>query len=215
MKKIAVIGGTPVDSWMGSQLFLDTEIECVEVPLSKNPLEQTYFQTLPQAEKQQFLWALLKKLKHQKIEGILVYCNSLSASIDFDALASEFQVPIVTPFQIYRKLAGAYQRIGVLAANAQGAAGIERELVQANPDLKVFSVTNLEWVTAVEAQVLPQLILERYGLMETMTFFEKNRVEAILIGCTHFPYFLKEYQQQSALICINPAEKLRETVIDR
>ncbi len=38
----------------------------------------------------------------------------------------------------------------------------------------------------------------------------KNQVEAILIGCTHFPYFLTEYQSRTRIPCINPDDALIE-----
>lgn len=173
MKKIAVMAGTPVDTQMGIELLKALPVETFFAPVSKNPNEQTFFQTLPYAEKYQRVKQQLLALKAQGAEQVFVYCNSLSGAIDFDELAQAIALPILTPFHAYHKLAAQYHKLGVLAANAQGAAGIERELVQTNP---------------------------------------ANQVEAILIGCTHFPYFLADYQKQTAIPCIDPADILLATL---
>lgn len=76
--------------------------------------------------------------------------------------------------------------------------------------LEVFSVTNLSWVKAVEAKIPSKQIVESFGLLETTDYFPKNKIEAILIGCTHFPYFLEDYQSRTPITCINPDDFLRE-----
>ncbi|WP_159721955.1 aspartate/glutamate racemase family protein [Enterococcus sp. CSURQ0835] len=212
MKKIAVMAGTPVDTQMGIELLKALPVETFFAPVSKNPNEQTFFQTLPYAKKYQRVKQQLLTLKAQGAEQVFVYCNSLSGAIDFDELAQAIALPILTPFHAYHQLAAQYHRLGVLAANAQGAAGIERELVQTNPAIQVYNVTNLDWVNAVEQKIPPQTIVTSFGLSDTPTFFQANQVEAILIGCTHFPYFLADYQKQTAIPCIDPADILLATL---
>lgn len=213
MKKIAIMAGTPVDTKMGRNLLKKLPLELIEAPVSTNPVQQTFFQTLPYEKKLGQIESMIEALLEEGIDGLLVYCNSLSGSIDFEDLAEKYQLFILTPFQIYRSLAPDFQRMGVLSANSQGAAGIERELVQHHEKIQVYSVTNLDWVNGVEANIPPTEIVENYGLLETIGFFEKNHVERILIGCTHFPYFLAEYQQHCSVPCINPDELLIESLI--
>lgn len=45
---------------------------------------------------------------------------------------------IVTPMDTYREIAWQYQRIGVIAANAQGLSGIERILYTVNPEIELL-----------------------------------------------------------------------------
>lgn len=213
MKKLAVMAGTPVDTYMGSLLAQSLPLEIIEAPISKNPVQQTFFQTLPYQKRLSMIETIIEELLQQNIDGILVYCNSLSGSIDFDELAKKYQVFILTPFQVYRGLAQDFQRLGVLSANSQGAAGIERELVQHHEKIQVYSVTNLDWVNGVEAKLPPNEIVKNFGLIETIGFFEKNQVESILIGCTHFPYFLAEYQAKTSIPCINPDDLLLEKLL--
>ncbi|WP_379947210.1 aspartate/glutamate racemase family protein [Enterococcus devriesei] len=212
MVKIAVMAGTPVDTKMGAALIQDLPCELIELAISKNPVQQTYFQTLPTAEKMRQIEKRIQQLVREKVDLLLVYCNSLSASIDFDYFAKHYALTIVTPFQMYAAFAEKYGRIGVLAANGQGAAGIESVLVQHHAGIQVYNVTNLDWVQAVEAKIAPSIIVDQFGLTDSMSFFRKNRVEAILIGCTHFPYFLAEYQSRTAIPCLNPDEALIATI---
>lgn len=51
MSKVAIMAGTPVDTRMGAELLKDFSCDLVEIAVSENPLQQTYFQTLPPAQK--------------------------------------------------------------------------------------------------------------------------------------------------------------------
>ena len=85
-----------------------------------------------------------------------VYCNSLSAAVDFPGLAEETGMRIVTPLDVYRRLALRYRALGVIAANAQGLSGIEKVLLEANPALDLLGACALPVVLAVEAGMPPE-----------------------------------------------------------
>ncbi|KAF1296795.1 hypothetical protein BAU15_09115 [Enterococcus sp. JM4C] len=213
-KKIAVMAGTKVDTEQGIQLvrkqFANQLVAC---PISETPVEQTYFQTMDADERVAIIDQMIAQLiVEEQVAVFLIYCNSLSASVDFEALAVKHQVPILTPFLYYKELARTYSRIGVISANAQGAAGIERVIVQENKRTRVYGITNLDWVDSIEKGRSPQEICERQGIRESIDFFEKNQVDGILFGCTHFPYFLGAYQQLTALECWNADEYLLATL---
>ena len=205
MKKIAVIAGTKIDTEQGVTLIKKHFTnELVSQPISSTPTEQTYFQTMEPALRQQKVEAILTTLiDEENVEIFFIYCNSLSASVDFEELAQKYQVPILTPFLFYKELASTYLRIGVLSANAQGAAGIERVIIQENPRARVYSIANIDWVESIEKRRTPSEICSSAGIKESITFFEKNQVECIVFGCTHFPYFFDEYQQLSSINCLH------------
>lgn len=210
--KIAVFGGTPIDTQMGCRLLETKNTEIFSVAISQSPEQQTQFQTSNLTTKNTVIRQKIEQAKQNGCQAIFVYCNSLSASIDFPHLEKEYHIPILTPFSAYESYAKKFKKVGILAANAQGAAGIERVFVQKNPALRVFSITNLDWVTAVEKQLAPDDIASSFGLIESIRFFEQQQVDAIIIGCTHFPYFLAEYQHQTTIPCLNPDDALRTTL---
>ncbi|WP_026501487.1 aspartate/glutamate racemase family protein [Bavariicoccus seileri] len=214
---IAVMAGTPTDTEMGVNLIKASSLssqQIIPVSISKNPREQTLFQTRSYDERHAAIKKIVNVLKKKNVSYLFVYCNSLSSAIDFELLADTLNIPIVTPFMIYKDIAHHYQKVGVLTANAQGSAGIEKVMVHSNPKISVLTVANISWVEAVEKKLEPPKIILRYGLLETIAFFENNRTEAIIIGCTHFPYFLADYQKYTELPCIDAGEAMIETMIE-
>ena len=73
---------------------------------------------------------------------------------------------IVTPLDVYRLLAPKYHSLAVIAANAQGTAGIERTLLSANPDLTLRSTGLLPVVLGIEAGEDPDTLVKQNRLPE-------------------------------------------------
>lgn len=200
---IGIIAGTPVDTAFGVELVKKVTDHYVSLAISQTPEEQTAFQVLPEAKKKAHLSAILEDFQRKGVTQVLVYCNSLSSSVDFDVLSEELSLPILTPLHFYRDLALSYRTMGLLAANAQGSAGIERVITWKNPHSRVHAVSSLDWVEAVESAVPPKEMVKNLGLRETITMFEALCVEVVVFGCTHFPYFIDVYQQETALPCLS------------
>ena len=137
-----------------------------------------------------------------------VYCNSLSGAVDFPALAEETGLRIVTPLEVYRGLAPRYRALGVIAANAQGLSGIEQVLLEANPRLNLLGACALQAVLDVEAGVPPEELVERRRLAELAGWFDGCGAEALVLGCTHFPYFKEALAARTALPLVDPAEEM-------
>lgn len=200
---LAVIAGTPVDTAFGLALAKSIHQEILGIAISQNPEEQTVFQVLPEVDKKAHLTAVLKDCQAKGVTQVLVYCNSLSSSVDFDQLSRDLSLDILTPLHFYRDLALSYQTMGLLAANAQGSAGIERAITLTNPQSRVHAISSLDWVEAIEQKIPAQEMVDQMGLKETIRLFETLKVEAIVFGCTHFPYFLAAYQEETHLPCVS------------
>ena len=115
---------------------------------------------------------------------------------------------------VYGETARRYRRLGVLAANSQGAAGVERAMVNASPETRVFGASNLELVLGVEAGRPPEDLVRDCGLEMLLHFFERNGAEAVVLGCTHFPYVKEALQKRTALPVLDPGERLAELVLE-
>ena len=150
---IAVLAGTPVDTRMGVAYLEERGLPGVPFPLSRGPREQTAFQHAPAADKRRQALAVLRGAMAQGCRRAFVYCNSLSAAVDFPGLVEETGMRIVTPLDVYRRLALRYRALGVIAANAQGLSGIEKVLLEANPALDLLGACALPVVLAVEAGI--------------------------------------------------------------
>ena len=214
MEKIAVIAGTPIDTLMGAEFLKSKELETEEFPVSENPVEQTKFQSMPQETKELEMKKIIKTIKSKGIEKILVYCNSLSSAVDMEKLSKEEEIVIVTPMDAYKKIAVNYNSVGVFAANNQGLAGIERTIVEKNKNCNVIGIGILPVVLDVEAKKEAKNIIADNHLDLAVEFFEENKVEAIILGCTHFPYFEKELKKCTKLEIINPSETMHKILVE-
>lgn len=205
---VAVLAGTPVDTQMGAVCLAQAGLTPYSFPLADDPRAQTAFQISSPAEKLQTVRTVLEQARAQGCRRVLVYCNSLSSSVDFSPLARETGLRIVTPLDVYRQLAPRYGRLGLIAANAQGLAGIERTLLTANPALDLLGACLLPVVISIEAGLPPQELVAQHHLDELAQWYRICGMEALILGCTHFPYFKEALAQRTALPLIDPADEM-------
>ena len=205
---IAVLAGTPVDTRMGVAYLAERGLPGVPFPLSRGPREQTACQHAPAADKRRQALAVLRGAMAQGCRRAFVYCNSLSAAVDFPGLAEETGMRIVTPLDVYRRLAPRYRALGVIAANAQGLSGIEKVLLEDNPALDLLGACALPVVLAVEAGMPPEELVERHRLAALAAWCADGGMEALVLGCTHFPYFKEALAARTGLPLVDPAEEM-------
>lgn len=210
--KTAVIAGTPVDTQMGVDLLKSRGVAAQGFPISRAPGEQTLFQVGSRSAREKAVGAVLDSIRAQGMNRVLLYCNSLSATLDAHALGASRGMRIWTPMDVYGGIAKKYRRVGVLAANCQGVAGIERAMIGASPGIVVIGAGVLPLVLGIEAGEPPETLAEACGMFGLMHFFEKNGAEAVILGCTHFPYIKKALAAGTALPIIDPGEDLVELV---
>ena len=202
--KISVMAGTPIDSKLGENLLNSYGYnDIVLVPISNNPVEQTTFQSLNDSEREKIIVEIIEQLKEKNCEVIFVYCNSLSSVVDFDRLAIEHNIKIVTPMQMYRNLGLEYKYLAVMAANSHGLTGVENNLYVSNPSLRVLGLSMLELVKAIEEENSPEKIVKDFNFEVLFNYFEQTKVEAVVLGCTHFPYIKKELEKITNLPIID------------
>ena len=202
--KIVVMAGTPIDSKLGAELLNSYGYDdVVLVPISNNPVEQTTFQALEDEERENIIVKIIDELKENSCDAIFVYCNSLSSVVDFDRLAEKMNISIITPMQMYRNLGLEYKYLAVMAANSHGLTGVENNLYVSNPRLRVLGLSMLELVKAIEEGNKPEQIVEDFNFKKLFNYFELTNVEAVVLGCTHFPYIKKELEKITKLHIID------------
>ena len=213
--KIAVMAGTPVDTQMGADCLLKKGFDnLLYLPVSNNPQEQTEFQISSEDNKKNKMLELLNKAKENGYDRLFVYCNSLSASVDFDELASETGLRIVTPLHVYKDLALKYKKLGVIAANAQGLSGIEKVLVNTNRELEFLGTGLLPLVKSIESGEEPDKLVEKHNLADLADWFDKSDMEAVLLGCTHFPYVKEALAKRISIPLIDPADEMIKKITE-
>ena len=94
-------------------------------------------------------------------------------------------------------------KIVVMAANSHGLTGVENNLYLSNPELKVFGLSMLELVKAIEEKNSPHKIVADFDFKNLFNYFEQTEVEAVVLGCTHFPYIKEELEKITELPIID------------
>ena len=207
-KPAAVLAGTPVDTAMGAELLRRHGIEALCCPVSREPLEQAAFQVKSAAEKHRALREILQGAMARGCGSAFIYCNSLSGSADFPALAEELGLRIVTPMDACGLFARKFSRLAVVAYNGQALAGIDTAMVRANPAL-LLQPAGIPAVTLdIEAGIAPEEIIRRNHLDALRQYFEACGCEALVLGCTHFPYLAGALGACTSLPLLDPAEEM-------
>jgi glutamate racemase len=63
-------------------------------------------------------------------------------------------------------------------------------------------------VLSIEAGLPPEQLVDQHHLVALVNWFESCGAEALLLGCTHFPYFKEELAQRTLLPLIDPADEM-------
>ena len=78
----------------------------------------------------------------------------------------------------------------------------------ANPALTLRSTGLLPVVLSIEAGEPPEELVARHRLPELCAWYESVGAEALVLGCTHFPYFKEVLARQIRLPILDPAEEM-------
>ncbi len=206
--KIAVFAGTLVDTQMGADVLAAHGIDHIQYPVSKDPHEQHMFQISSADEKHAVMKSMLKNAMSDGCDAALIYCNSLAGSVSFPGLSEELSFKIVTPFDAYRNLAKKYRRIAAIAFNPIALSGVELAMSNENPELLLFTANLMPLVFDIEKGLSPDEIIDKNNLIKLCDYFISNGCEALILGCTHFPYFKEALSRRTELFLIDPAEDM-------
>ena len=73
-----------------------------------------------------------------------------------------------------------------------------------------LSAAALTVVLAIEQGEDPDQLVEHHHLAELANWFAACGMEALLLGCTHFPYFKEALARRTSLPLIDPAREMLE-----
>ncbi len=180
--------------------------------MSTCPEEQSKIQILSPRELEEKVRELIEKIKYEMINTIIVYCNSLSAAVDMARLSREEDIRIITPFDIYKKIAFDYNNIGVITANNKSSAGIEKVIQSVNPNCNVIGIGILPMVVDIEKGISATEIVGKFALRNLMEFYTSIKVDVIILGCTHFPYIYDELRKYTSIPILDPAELMYKMI---
>ncbi|RBP37251.1 aspartate/glutamate racemase family protein [Garciella nitratireducens] len=212
---IAVMAGTPIDTKMGLDILEKEGYQAKGYPISKTSEQQSNLQILYPENLQKIVIEKIQSIKQENIKNIFVYCNSLSGAVNMDKLSKEYDIHIITPLQIYKEVGRKYKRVAVLAANNQSTFAIERVITEKSSSTHVIGIGLLPLVTAIEEKKSPKEIIKSFALENVLKFFLQLDCQALILGCTHFPYFYHELKKISQIPIIDPSyEMIKRIKVD-
>jgi len=212
---IGVIAGTPVDTQMGVDYVARHGFAALGFACSADAAAQNEMQILHRDELLQIAIAGCREMVERGAAGIFVNCNSLSGAIDLAALRRALPVRVVTPLDVYARCARRYDRLAVLAANGQSLAAIERTILAANPGCTVFGAGLLPLVQAIETGAPAREICDALSLTALTDCFEAIGAQALILGCTHYPYIEQVLRAHVAVQIINPGDEMLAMLSER
>lgn len=191
MFKIGVVAGTPVDVEFGIKFLRNKGYLSKAIPISNNPVEQTIFQTLTTNKREKELIHILEN--SEDCDLFLFYCNSLSSTVNIEKISRIIGKEIITPLGAYKEVK-TLNNVGIISANAQSLSMIESIIYQSMP-CKTICMSNLLIVEAIEKNDNPDQIINQYGIDIYIELCNRNNVDRLILGCTHFDYLEDSIQK--------------------
>ena len=206
---VGVIAGTSVDTNMGVACLEKAGIKAVGLDVIDDPLKNTSAQVLnPEGLEREMELKIKGLIDNYSIGSVIIYCNSLSTAVNLGRLRAKAKVPVVTPLETYAEVAGRYNRVGIMAANCQALAGIEKTILEVNERIYITGTAFIMLVVAIEKKYSPAKIIREYGLLEVLDFYRKLNTEVLVLGCTHFPYLKEELAKFTDIHIYDPGEAM-------
>jgi glutamate racemase len=162
------------------------------------------------AEISVYVREIIAWLNRQEVDAIVMACNT-SAALAYESARASTTVPVldlISPTASYAVQSAT--KIGVMAtASTVRSKAFSRAIQSLKPSLEVIEVGCPELVPIIESgrfdEPATSVILSRY-----IRQFQDQGIDALILGCTHFPFLRDAIQRLSGdkIALIDPAEVL-------
>ena len=85
--------------------------------------------------------------------------------------------------------------------------------MEANENIYMIGSGNMAIVSAIEEALDPAEIVKRCGISHMIKYMEACGAEALLLGCTHFPYLKEEIRGICDMPIIDPADEMYAAIM--
>ncbi|NLL44692.1 MAG: glutamate racemase [Mollicutes bacterium] len=181
------------DSGLGGLTVLKSLIE-------KYPNHQYYYFgdtiNIPYGEKTkeqllQFSDNIINFLMSKKVDLIIIACGTISSNL-YDELKNKYNIKIIDvigPIITYLNNSD-YQRIGIIATTMT----IKSKIFEKKVNKYIISVPCPMFVPLIENNLLDTLEFEEF-LDEYLSNFKEKMIDALVLGCTHYPLIKKQIKE--------------------
>lgn len=211
-KRIAVIGGTRFDTGTGCDLVKKNQMEGQGYALANSPEEQNKLQNFDVSKLTHLVKEKIQAAEENKADKILVFCNSLSVAVNMAELQELTSIEIVSPIQIYRKLAEEYNSLFLITANGQCLSGAERVMLKKNPKMELYGFSCLKFISEIEQKASGGETFCSLHFDKVFELSEILSVQCVVSACTHLTPLNRILNNRSKLPVIDVGIKLIETL---
>lgn len=211
---IGVIAGTPVDTKMGVDYIETKGHKTIGRFCSNTAQEQAHMQVFdPEGLTEKFI-EICNEMVNMGAQGIFVNCNSLSGAINLKYAKKKITVKVVTPLDIYEGSLKDYNSLSVIASGCKSLASIEGIILKNNPECMIIGAGILPIVVAIETGEKPEKIYNDFKIKSLLESFSSMGSEALVLGCTHFPYMIDSIKKDLTIPIINPSDEMLEILLN-
>lgn len=140
-------------------------------------------------EIQQFSLEIANFLAQYDIKMMIIACNTATAAA-LDFLRERLSIPVVgviSPGSHAALQLANHQTIGVIATNKTiQSRAYTKQISQLDDSITVLGLACQEFVTLVEDNLM-ETTQAQQKINQRMQYFNDHRVDALILGCTHFP----------------------------
>ena len=166
----------------------------------------------------QFSRQIADFLVHNDVKMIVIACNTVSATC-LDDLQNRFpDIPVVGIIQpVAERIADTcsnMNKIGIIGTKVTVNSGAYQELIHAlNPKLDISAVATPAFVPLIEEGIIQNDIMDLTIQYYMDDFILENRLDTIVLGCTHYPLIRSNIQRLYPDVrIINPSEEIAYSI---
>ncbi|MGI6257356.1 MAG: glutamate racemase [Anaerovoracaceae bacterium] len=153
---------------------------------------------------------LIKK----NVKMVIIACNTVSATCLPQLRERYPDIPILGIIQPaaekVARVCGGMNRIGIIGTKVTVTSHTYRELIrQLNPDLEIFEAPCPAFVPLIEEGIINSDIMDLTIRHYMSDFILENRLDTLVLGCTHYPLIRHHIERMYAnLHIIDPSEEI-------
>ena len=153
-------------------------------------------------------------LASKDVKMMVIACNTITATCLEDLQAKFPDIPIVGIIDPAAEKAAitcdVYNNIGIIATKVTIASDDYNTSIMAkNPDLHVYSKATPAFVPLIEEGIVDNDIMDLMIRHYLDDFIAENRIDTLVLGCTHYPIIRKEIEKlYPQLKIINPSYEI-------
>ena len=159
------------------------------------------------------------------VKMIVIACNTVSATCLSDLRKRFPDIPIIGIIEPTARYVGTYRsvndNIGVIGTKVTIGSHAYRDMIHTyNDSLRILETPCPAFVPLIEEGIIDNEIMDMTIRYYMDSFVENNKLDAIVLGCTHYPLIKKNIEKiYPQLDIINPsnivAGRVREVLDDR